>query len=142
MVKCTILSRVIYNFLDLIIHFVLVMFNLFYFISSDDEIDILLHGTPEQKRKLQNPSSMGKEALSSEDEFEKEMNAELNGRVKELERRRGSVSGRHFSRILSQEHKSMAIDICPFRLTYLNLKLKTKVGSGTFTRIRYFRIAM
>lgn len=30
---------------------------------------------------------------SSEDEFEKEMNAELNGQVKEIERKRGSISG-------------------------------------------------
>lgn len=60
--------------------------------SSDDEIDILLHGTPEQKRKLC-CSGRGKgDKSSSEDEFEKEMNAELNGHVKALEKKRGSVS--------------------------------------------------
>ncbi|KAL4237359.1 hypothetical protein ACF0H5_002077 [Mactra antiquata] len=59
--------------------------------SSDDEIDILLHGTPEQKRKLCRRASLANES-SSEDDFEKEMNAELNGKVKELERRRGSIS--------------------------------------------------
>ncbi|XP_045182669.2 E2F-associated phosphoprotein-like [Mercenaria mercenaria] len=60
--------------------------------SSDDEIDILLHGTPEQKRKMVRHSSSVTRDSSSEDDFEKEMNAELNGQVKEIERRRGSVS--------------------------------------------------
>lgn len=62
--------------------------------SSDDEIDILLHGTPEQKRKMCRRSSSVTKESSSEDEFEKEMNEELNGKVKvlEMERRRGSFS--------------------------------------------------
>ncbi|KAH3848180.1 hypothetical protein DPMN_090539 [Dreissena polymorpha] len=65
--------------------------------SSDDEIDILLHGTPEQKRKLTRPQTgqrrvKGQEEEDDLDEFEKEMNEELNGRVKEMERRRGSFS--------------------------------------------------
>lgn len=62
--------------------------------SSDDEIDILLHGTPEQKRKMLQRSSSAHKGSSSEDEFEKEMNDELNGKIKvlERERRRGSVS--------------------------------------------------
>ena len=61
--------------------------------SSDDEIDILLHGTPEQKRKMCRRNSNANKDSSSEDDFEKEMNAELNGQIKEIERRRGSVSG-------------------------------------------------
>jgi len=64
--------------------------------SSDDEIDILLHGTPEQKRRLCH-SSPGQRQTNvkndEEDEWEREMNAELNGTVREIERRRGSVSG-------------------------------------------------
>lgn len=60
--------------------------------SSDDDIDILLHGTPEQKRKMCLRNTTDSQESSSEDEFEKEMNAELNGRVKDMERRRGSVS--------------------------------------------------
>lgn len=60
--------------------------------SSDDEIDILLHGTPEQKRKLCRRQQSKGDNSSSEDEFEKEMNAELNGHVKALEKKRGSVS--------------------------------------------------
>ncbi|XP_012937408.1 tubulin polyglutamylase ttll6 isoform X10 [Aplysia californica] len=71
--------------------------------SSEDEIDVILHGTPEQRRKLKhlhdkqlsqkNPLH-GKKQLthttsqqdsSSEDEFEKEMNAELDRNVKSLE---------------------------------------------------------
>lgn len=51
--------------------------------SSEDELDIILHGTPEQKRKLQR--SLSQKDSSSEDEFEKEMNKELNARVEALE---------------------------------------------------------
>ncbi|BFZ07268.1 hypothetical protein BsWGS_10307 [Bradybaena similaris] len=72
--------------------------------SSEDEIDIILHGTPEQRRKLQlhhRRQSQGAEVRqdlelgshnagsSSEDEFEKEMNAELTQQVKVLEDSRG-----------------------------------------------------
>jgi hypothetical protein len=64
------------------------------FNSSDDEIDILLHGTPEQKRKMCRRNSNVTRDSSSEDDFEKELNADLNGQIKEIERRRGSVSGR------------------------------------------------
>lgn len=72
--------------------------------SSEDEIDIILHGTPEQRRKLQlhrrrqsqgaevrqdlEPGSQNADS-SSEDEFEKEMNAELTQQVKVLEDSRG-----------------------------------------------------
>lgn len=46
--------------------------------SSDDEIDIILHGTPKQRRKLSRSLSEGSlEVLSSGDEFEKEMDMEL-----------------------------------------------------------------
>ncbi|KAK3598652.1 hypothetical protein CHS0354_020410 [Potamilus streckersoni] len=51
--------------------------------SSDDDIDILLFGTPEQKRKLYKRSKGDKS--SSEDDFEKEMNAELKSKVKAIE---------------------------------------------------------
>ncbi|ELU06220.1 hypothetical protein CAPTEDRAFT_21278 [Capitella teleta] len=44
--------------------------------SSDNEIDVILHGTPEQKRRFRR-RSLGKAESSSEDEFEKEMEAEL-----------------------------------------------------------------
>ncbi|CAG5126694.1 unnamed protein product [Candidula unifasciata] len=70
--------------------------------SSEDEIDIILHGTPEQRRKLQlhhrkrsqeqrqDPQTGSHNAnSSSEDEFEKEMNAELSQQVKVLEDSRG-----------------------------------------------------
>ncbi|CAL1528417.1 unnamed protein product [Lymnaea stagnalis] len=68
--------------------------------SSEDEINIILHGTPEQKRKLQhfhkkqqqsrgNTSGKHESKSSSEDEFEREMNAELNKHVKMLEDSRG-----------------------------------------------------
>ncbi|KAL3872749.1 hypothetical protein ACJMK2_035953 [Sinanodonta woodiana] len=54
--------------------------------SSDDDIDILLFGTPEQKRKLYKKSKGDKS--SSEDDFEKEMNAELKSKVKAIEKTR------------------------------------------------------
>lgn len=47
-------------------------------------MDVILHGTPEQKRRLRRRSL----ALdsSSDDEFEKEMEAELNQTMKNLKR--------------------------------------------------------
>ncbi|KAK6997747.1 E2F-associated phosphoprotein [Biomphalaria glabrata] len=68
--------------------------------SSDDEIDIILHGTPEQRKKLkqsyrkkhqgqqQSKKSNLTSKSSSEDEFEKEMNSELNKQVQVLESNR------------------------------------------------------
>lgn len=58
--------------------------------SSDDDIEILLHGTPEQKRKLHKKRTDG--GSSSEDDFEREMNEELDGTVKAIEKRRGSLN--------------------------------------------------
>lgn len=73
--------------------------------SSEDEIDIILRGTPDQRRRLhhhnqkQQQTSTGSKhstlkhgqmgASSSEDEFEKEMNAELSKTVHLLEQARG-----------------------------------------------------
>lgn len=57
--------------------------------SSDDELDIILHGTPEQKRKLHNKVWQGADS-SSEDDFEKEMNAELNKHIQDLENERSN----------------------------------------------------
>lgn len=47
-------------------------------------MDVLLHGTPDQKRKLIRECLTG-ESESSEDEFEKEMEAELNSTIKTME---------------------------------------------------------
>ncbi|XP_078092174.1 E2F-associated phosphoprotein [Mustelus asterias] len=52
--------------------------------SSEDELDILLHGTPECKRKLIKEYLTG-ESESSGDEFEKEMAAELDSTMKIIE---------------------------------------------------------
>jgi hypothetical protein len=57
--------------------------------SSDDDLDIILHGTPEQKRKLQSKVRQRSKS-SSEDEFEKEMNDELNKHIKDLESKRSN----------------------------------------------------
>lgn len=57
--------------------------------SSDDDLDIILHGTPEQKRKLQNKVRQRSKS-SSEDEFEKEMNDDLNKHIKDLESERSN----------------------------------------------------
>ncbi|XP_054545797.1 E2F-associated phosphoprotein isoform X2 [Talpa occidentalis] len=66
--------------------------------SSEDEVDVLLHGTPDQKRKLIRECLTGESESSSEDEFEKEMEAELNSTIKTMEDKlssleRGSCSG-------------------------------------------------
>lgn len=53
--------------------------------SSEDELDVLLHGTPDQKRKLIRECLTGESESSSEDEFEKEMEAELNSTMKTME---------------------------------------------------------
>ncbi|XP_043566047.1 E2F-associated phosphoprotein isoform X2 [Chiloscyllium punctatum] len=53
--------------------------------SSEDELDILLHGTPERKRKLIKEYLTG-ESESSDDEFEKEMAAELDSTMKIIEK--------------------------------------------------------
>ncbi|XP_076463858.1 E2F-associated phosphoprotein-like [Babylonia areolata] len=78
--------------------------------SSEDEIDIILHGTPEQRRRLCNSHAKEQhqrasqtsgqarslqfkeqqQQSSSEDEFEKEMNAELDKTVSMLEKSRAS----------------------------------------------------
>ncbi|KAI1895592.1 hypothetical protein AGOR_G00107830 [Albula goreensis] len=53
--------------------------------SSEDELDILLHGTPDQKRKLIREYLTGESESSSGDEFEKEMEAELSSTMKSIE---------------------------------------------------------
>uniref|UniRef100_A0A2K5RG02 E2F associated phosphoprotein n=1 Tax=Cebus imitator TaxID=2715852 RepID=A0A2K5RG02_CEBIM len=53
--------------------------------SSEDKVDVLLHGTPDQKRKLIRECLTGESESSSEDEFEKEMEAELNSTMKTME---------------------------------------------------------
>ncbi|KAF1375239.1 hypothetical protein PFLUV_G00237490 [Perca fluviatilis] len=53
--------------------------------SSEDELDVLLNGTPEQKKKLIREYLTGESESSSGDEFEKEMEAELSSTIKTLE---------------------------------------------------------
>lgn len=53
--------------------------------SSEDELEILLNGTPEQKKKLIREYLTGESESSSEDEFEKEMEAELSSTMKTIE---------------------------------------------------------
>lgn len=48
-------------------------------------MDVLLHGTPDQKRKLIRECLTGESESSSEDEFQKEMEAELNTTMKTME---------------------------------------------------------
>ncbi|XP_001197735.1 E2F-associated phosphoprotein [Strongylocentrotus purpuratus] len=50
--------------------------------SSEDELDIILHGTPEQKRRLTRSLSRGSlQMSSSDDDFEKEMEMELDANM-------------------------------------------------------------
>uniref|UniRef100_A0A6J0V4U8 E2F-associated phosphoprotein isoform X1 n=1 Tax=Pogona vitticeps TaxID=103695 RepID=A0A6J0V4U8_9SAUR len=53
--------------------------------SSEDEVDVLLHGTPDQKRKLIRECLTGESESSSDDEFQKEMEAELASTMKNME---------------------------------------------------------
>ncbi|KAF7251692.1 E2F-associated phosphoprotein [Varanus komodoensis] len=53
--------------------------------SSEDEVDVLLHGTPDQKRKLIRECLTGESESSSDDEFQKEMEAELACTMKSME---------------------------------------------------------
>ncbi|CAL8303481.1 unnamed protein product [Boreogadus saida] len=53
--------------------------------SSEDELEVLLNGTADQKRRLIREYLTGESEASSGDEFEKEMEAELSGTLKTLE---------------------------------------------------------
>ncbi|XP_066525626.1 E2F-associated phosphoprotein [Hoplias malabaricus] len=54
-------------------------------VSSEDELDILLNGTPDQKKKLIREYLTGESESSSGDDFEKEMEAELSSTMKSME---------------------------------------------------------
>ena len=70
-------SKILHQLTDLCIH------------SSDDDIDILLHGTPEQRRRLRR-KSLGQRSSSSEDEFEKEMREELDETMRNIQQNQSS----------------------------------------------------
>ncbi|XP_047467430.1 E2F-associated phosphoprotein [Mugil cephalus] len=53
--------------------------------SSEDELEVLLNGTSEQKKKLIREYLTGESESSSGDEFEKEMEAELSSTIKTME---------------------------------------------------------
>lgn len=53
--------------------------------SSEDELDVLLNGTPQQKKKLIREYLTGESESSSGDEFEKEMEAELSSTIRTME---------------------------------------------------------
>ena len=77
------------------------------FSSSEDEIDILLHGTEKQRRKLMQTRSQRerKESLS-EDEFEKQMSNELNNTVQLVEAAHNQSFNESFS--LTDQSSSLA----------------------------------
>ncbi|CAD7686089.1 unnamed protein product [Nyctereutes procyonoides] len=62
-----------------------------YAVEEPNEMDVLLHGTPDQKRKLVRECLTGESESSSEDEFEKEMEAELNSTIKTMEDKLSSL---------------------------------------------------
>lgn len=82
-VYCTVINRdgfeKVVVFAEISVHF------LFSLCSSEDELDVLLHGTPDQKRKLIREYLTGESESSSEDEFEKEMEKELSSTMKTIE---------------------------------------------------------
>lgn len=53
--------------------------------SSEDELDVLLNGTPDQKKKLIREYLTGESESSSADEFEKEMEEELSSTMRTME---------------------------------------------------------
>ncbi|XP_023842675.1 E2F-associated phosphoprotein [Salvelinus sp. IW2-2015] len=53
--------------------------------SSEDELEVLLNGTPDQKKKLIREYLTGESESSSGDEFEKEMEAELSTTITTME---------------------------------------------------------
>jgi len=78
------------------IHFVIIYISTYLYVlmnkrrsrlcfSSEDELEVLLNGTPEQKKKLIREYLTGESESSSGDEFEKEMEAELSSTIKTLE---------------------------------------------------------
>ncbi|GLD69126.1 E2F-associated phosphoprotein isoform X2 [Lates japonicus] len=60
--------------------------------SSEDELDVLLNGTPDQKKKLIREYLTGESESSSGDEFEKEMEAELSSTIRTMEGTWGPAS--------------------------------------------------
>lgn len=84
--------------------------------SSEDELDVLLNGTPEQKKKLIREYLTGESESSSGDEFEKEMEAELSSTIRTMEGTWGpSASGNthlltdqpHCVRLLWNDYRSV-----------------------------------
>uniref|UniRef100_A0A3B4AI08 Uncharacterized protein n=1 Tax=Periophthalmus magnuspinnatus TaxID=409849 RepID=A0A3B4AI08_9GOBI len=61
--------------------------------SSEDELEVLLNGTPQQKKKLIREYLTGESESSSADEFEKEMEAELSSTMKDMEGSWAGTSG-------------------------------------------------
>lgn len=61
--------------------------------SSEDELDVLLNGTPDQKKKLIREYLTGESESSSEDDFEKEMEAELSSTIKTMQGTWGPAAG-------------------------------------------------
>ncbi|KAM4541276.1 E2F-associated phosphoprotein [Fundulus diaphanus] len=61
--------------------------------SSEDELDVLLNGTAEQKKKLIREYLTGESESSSEDEFEKEMETELSSTIRTMEGTWGPAAG-------------------------------------------------
>lgn len=62
----------------------------FLWFSSEDELDVLLNGTLEQKKKLIREYLTGESESSSGDDFEKEMEAELSSTLRTMEGTWGS----------------------------------------------------
>lgn len=67
--------------------------------SSEDELEVLLNGTPEQKKKLIREYLTGESESSSEDEFEKEMEAELSSTIRTMEGTWGPAAGNSHSQL-------------------------------------------
>lgn len=75
--------------------------------SSEDELDVLLNGTPDQKKKLIREYLTGESESSSGDDFEKEMEAELSSTIKTMEGTWGAPATGNLQ--LLQQHSAVVL---------------------------------
>lgn len=96
--------------------------------SSEDELDVLLNGTPEQKKKLIREYLTGESESSSGDEFEKEMEAELSSTIRTMEGTWGpSASGNTHLQLPWKDRLCMIIYYTGHILHYMDMNWNSAV---------------
>lgn len=107
--------------------------NCFLSLSSEDELDILLNGTPDQKRKLIREYLTGESESSSGDEFEKEMEAELSSTIKSMECNwtTPSSQGSHYNKCLRFEVMILVHLLCNITVHFLIVGETSQTSGNT-----------